>query len=260
MKKFNVAVLPVVAAFLIVIPLHAQNDLDNVRLFQSYFFDTPISTVGYGEGGLAYSSYDKLNILGIGVQGGYPINEKIEVQSELRYLNWSPDKGDGKSGISDLGIYGRYHVSSQNATNISAGAMITLPIGSKDVGASSLDFGIYGAVRHVLNEQTVLVGTLGLMFFEITKTEYDPGTFQLEEKTSHENSLNLGLGTIYQLNEQLNLVGELYFMSEGDYMMLSGGVDYVLSKGRVRGSLGLGLDDGAPDFRLMGGYSMSLSK
>ena len=41
-------------------------------------------------------------------------------------------------------------------------------------------------------------------------------------------------------------------------MMLSGGVDYNMGNARVRGALGIGMDDGAPDFRIMGGYMIEL--
>jgi hypothetical protein len=47
----------------------------------------------------------------------------------------------------------------------------------------------------------------------------------------------------------------LSIRTEGDYILLSGGVDYPMkSGGRLRGALGLGLDDGAPNFALRGGY------
>jgi len=39
-----------------------------------------------------------------------------------------------------------------------------------------------------------------------------------------------------------------------DFMMLSGGVDYNMGNVRYRGALGLGLDDGAPDFQILASY------
>jgi len=260
MKKSTTLVLALLAAFVLVLPVHAQGNLNGIHLFQSYFYDTPVAKAGYGEGGLSYSSYDKWNSIGIGVQGGYPINDKIELGTEFRYLNWSPEKGDGQSGISDLGVYGRYNIFQQNQTNISAGGMVTLPIGSEDVGQGKLNFGAFGAVRHALSEKLVLVGTIGLFFYEVTDYEFNQNTFQVEEKTSYDNTLNIGGGAIYSINKQLNLVGELTIQSEGDYMLLSGGADYTLGNGRIRGALGLGLDDGAPDIKLIAGYSISLSK
>lgn len=258
MKKLAMVFSIVFAAWL-VMPVQAQN-LDGVRLFQSYFLDAPIAGAGYGQGGLTYSDWEGGSVFTLGVMGGYPINPQIELGTQLHYISSSPDQGDGQSGISDLDVFGRYNFYNEKQTNISAGAMVSLPIGSEDVGQSSLDFGAFGAIRHGLNKNVVLVGTLGLMFYETKDFDYNFNTGKLEEKTSYESYLKIGAGAIYQINSQLNLVGELNFHSEGDYMMLSGGADYALGSGRLRGALGLGLDDGAPDLMLMAGYQMSLSK
>ena len=115
MKRLSVTV---VVALLFVLPLYGQDNLNNVHLFQSYFYDAPITQSIYGEGGLSFSTYDNFNNLAIGVQGGYPLNEKVELGTELRFINWSPDKGDGQSGISDLGVYGRYNIFKKEQTNI----------------------------------------------------------------------------------------------------------------------------------------------
>lgn len=257
MSKF---ILTISLAVLFIVPLHAQSNLDNVRLFQSYFFDAPIAKAGYGQGGLMYSNYDFWNSFRFGVMGGYPLNDKIELGTQLHFVSFSPDNGDSQSGISDIDVFGRYNVFNQDRTNISAGALISLPIGSEDVLEGNLDFGGFGAIRHTLNPKMSLVGTLGLLFYETKKAKFNPNTFELEEETSYESYLNIGAGLIYSINEQFNVVGELNIKSEGDYMLLSGGVDYLLGSGRLRGGLGLGLDDGAPDFLLMAGYQLSLSK
>lgn len=258
MKKLAM-VFSLVLAAMLALPLQAQN-LDDVRLFQSYFFDAPIAGAGYGQGGLTYSSFDAFSQFTVGVMGGYPINPQIELGTQIHYLSWSPDKGDGQSGITDLDVFGRYNLYNENQTNISAGGMVSLPIGSEDVGQGKLDFGAFGAIRHALSSNVTLVGTLGLMFYEKTEYEFNQNTFELEESTSYDNYLNIGAGAVYQINPQLNFVGELNIKSEGDFMMLSGAVDYAMGSGRVRGGLGIGLDDGAPDLMLMGGYQMSLSK
>ena len=257
MKKFG---LTVVIAFLFAFPALSQNNLDNVHLFQSYFYDAPIAKVGYGQGAIVYANYDKWNLFSLGVMGGYPINEKIEVDAQLHYLHSSPDEGDGQSGISDLDVYGRYNVYKKDNTNISAGGRITLPIGSEDVGQGNLDFGAFGAIRHLLNSNMVLVGTLGLIFYEETEETFNFNTFQNEKKTSHDSYINIAGGLIYAVNSQFNVIGELTIQTKGDYMLLSGAVDYVLGSGRLRGGLGIGLDSGAPDVLLMGGYAISLSK
>lgn len=270
MRKFNVMLLTgmmiLMMILLLALPTFAQKKIqkiyaktDNVHLFQSYFYDAPIAKTGYGEGGLIYATSEYKTAFGSysssafspGVQGGYPLNDKIELQAALRYISASYETAQGdqsESGLSDLDVYGRYHVYEQKQTNISVGGMLSLPIGSEDVSESTLDFGAFGAIRHSLQNGVVLAGTLGLIFEE-TK-EWKNG----KEETAHDSYLNIGFGGIYPLNQELSLIGELNLRTEGDYMLLSGGADYLLGNGRIRGALGLGLDDGAPDFLLMGSY------
>jgi len=224
--------------------LVAQNT-DDIHLFQSYFFDATISQRPYFEGGLSYSDFDTASVLAIGGQGGFPINKKLEVQAALSYINISPEQGDGQSGISDLSLYGRYNLSNNGKTIFSAGGMITLPVGSEDVGKGNTNFEGFGAVRHKLQSGLTLTGTAGLLFFKNWEDDYD-------------TSFNIGFGGIYPVNNLLAVVGEFNMQTEGDYMMVSAGVDYKLSKGHVRGALGLGLDDGAPDIQIYGSYLVNL--
>ncbi|MDZ7337848.1 MAG: hypothetical protein ONB30_04845 [candidate division KSB1 bacterium] len=239
------------------LPLLAQTGSDGVRLFQSYFFDSPIAKAPYGQVGLAYSDYEGASILQLGPQGGYPINDKIEVDAGLSYVSWSVDGGNGESGISDLELYGRYSVANKSPLKAAVGAMVTLPIGSDKVGYGNLNFGGFGALRYALKNGMVITGTAGLIFNETTTFETDLQTGHVQEKTSHESYVNLGGGVIYPVSSVLNVVGELVMRTEGDYMLLSGGADYKLGNGRLRGALGIGLDDGAPDLQLLAGYAIS---
>ncbi len=248
--------------------VYAQDAGDDVHLFQGFMRDATITAMPYGEAGLQYSSYEYVSTLGIGVQGGMAVMPELEVNAALSFLNWSPDEGDGESGISDILVSGRYLVV-PGPTKISAGGFVTLPTGDEKIGQGNLNFGAFGAVRHPLDNGMIIVGTAGLDFMETTKVEYTGGGIeyengipvykepQVEEKTEYENAFILGGGVIYPQSDQLSIIGELHLKTEVDFMMLSGGVDYKLqSGGRLRGGLGLGLDDGAPDFRLYLSYLM----
>ncbi|MGQ9853073.1 MAG: hypothetical protein ACUVTG_06700 [Candidatus Oleimicrobiaceae bacterium] len=235
------------------LPSLAQTNSQTVKLFQSYFFDSPIARAAYAQVGLAYNDYDKSSALRIGPQGGFPINDKIEVEGAIAYVSWSP----GESGISDLELYGRYNLVDSKELNGSVGAMVTLPIGSEKIAAGNLNFGGFGALRYALQNGMTITGNIGLLFFETTTFEFDLQKGTLEEKTSHESCLNLGVGAIYPVSKLLHVVGELVLQSKYDYMLLSAGADYKVGNGRVRGSLGLGLDDGAPDLQLIAGYAIS---
>lgn len=239
----------------------AQDTKDDVKLFQSFFFDSPITKTMYGQAGLHYASYDGFSSMNIGAQGGYGVNPNLEVGGALGFNKWSVEDGDGESGLSDLFVAGRYSLPLKNL-KASAGAYVTLPIGKEEVGGGKLNFGAFAALRHPLSNGMVITGNVGLNFVEVKKVDYDfdPNTFKSTKKESsdYENSIRLAAGLIYPVNPQLNVVGEWLMETEIDYMMLSGAADYKLSPtSRLRGGLGLGLDDGAPDFLFMASYLMT---
>ena len=217
----------------------------DVHLFQTFLRDAPISSSGYGEFGVSYLKYDFLSQTSLGLQGGYPVTDKIEIDVGLGFLFMSPDFGDSRSGLSDIAVTGRYLILEDNK-NLSAGGYLTLPVGSNDLwGQNRFNFGAFAAIRQPLNEKLVFSGVLGLDFVEIGN--------------DHDAAVLISIGSIYGINEQLNVVGELKFQSRVDYVLLSGGADYALNeKGRIRGALGFGLDDGAPDFMIMGSYLLFL--
>ncbi len=180
----------------------------------------------------------------MGVRGGYPFTPKFELDAGLDFINTNPDNnGEGESGLSDLFVLGKYKVYEQT-TKITAGGYITLPIGSEKLGQENFNFGAFGALRHPLQTKTALTAALGLDF--------------LEFGDDREFSILLAGGLVQQLNNQVNLVGELKIETERDYAMLSGGIDFELnSAGQLRGALGLGLDDGAPDIALLASYLLA---
>ena len=236
--------------------LFAQSStFDDVHLFQNFLKDAPVDTIPYGEGGFQWASYEYASSFGFGVQGGYPINPQIEIGAALGFVSVSPDKGDGVNGISDLMVTGRYKIANllPKKSILSAGGYLTLPIGSEDIGASKFNLGFFGSLRHPINNEIVITGILGLDFLE-TKTYKIEGT-TLKEDTEYETSFLIGAGSIYRMNRELALIGELNIMTEGDYILLTGGADYKLQMGsKVRGAIGIGLDDGAPDFTIMASF------
>ena len=248
MKKL----LLVVFCMLIPFTMSFAQKTDGVHLFQNFFHDAVVAGNPYGEAGLTYGTFDGWNTITGGVQGGLPIGENIELGVGVRYLNNSYDaKGvDYQGGLADPYIGLRYQIT-PGPTQFAAGGYATLPVGSEDIFQGNLNFGAFGAVRHQLDAFT-LTGTVGINFYEVTT--YEGSILDLEEKTEHENYISLGVGGIYPVNKELAAVGELVMHTEGDYMMVSGGVDYNMGNVRYRGALGLGLDDNAPDFQIMASY------
>ena len=221
----------------------AKTGTDNVRLFQSYFLDAPIAKTHHIQPGLSYAIGENTNILTLGANGGFAASNKLEILAGLNYINEKTEGLAAQDGLSDMALYARYKLSKSKDTQLAAGGIITLPIGSEDVGEGNFNFGAYSAVRHHLKGGMVITGNLALMF-------YDAGD-------KHESSVEIGGGAIYPVDRQLSLIGELNIQSETDFMMISGGVDYNMGGGHIRGAIGIGLDDGAPDFKIIGGYLLS---
>lgn len=228
--------------------------LDDVHLFQTFFRDASVPKTTYGEGVFGFSDFEGANILNIGLRAGFPIQQRFTLGGAIAFLNSDPEVGNGESGLSDLRVVGIYHFPSRSATEFSMGGFLTLPIGKEDLGQQEGNFGVFGAIRHPVARLTVITGTLSLEFLEGAPVEAG-GWPTVLIGPDRETVLLLGGGVIHQINSQFNLVGELNLRTEGDFGLLTGGVDYELaSGGRLRGSLGIGLDDGAPDVTLLLGF------
>lgn len=254
MKKLLILTLTITVTLSISTLSIAQDTKDNIHLFQSFHEDAIIAKTPYVDAGLSFASYDGFSTFDLGAQGGYGVNPDLEITSRLAFRSYSADGADGQSGITDLLVSGRYRLPVEGL-KATAGGYITLPIGSEDIGQSHFNFGAFAALRHPLSNGMVVTGNLGLEFYETKNYTYDSNTFDLKEETEYETALRIAGGVIYPVNEQVNAIGELVIKTEGDYMMLSGGADYKLKgTGRVRGALGIGLDNGAPDFQLMISY------
>lgn len=214
---------------------------DDVLLFQSFFRDAPVHTTLYGQGLISYDAYDRVDVLGLTAYLGIPITRDMELGTGLNYQNISYNGDwDDETGIADIPVFWRYNFHNERNTKFSGGAMLTLPVGTEDIGYGNVDFGIFGAVRHAISNPVVLTGTLGINF--------------LERWGGRETSMNLGAGVIYQTSRDFHLIGELVLETETDYAILNAGADYRISNDlRFRGSLGIGMNDYSPDFQLAAG-------
>jgi hypothetical protein len=236
-----------------------EGALSEVRLFQTFFRDAAAPSSPYGEGVLGFSNYENGSVLNLGLRGGFPVTEQITLGAGLAFLNSDPDVGSGESGISDLRVVGVYHLPTNAPASFSVGGFLTLPIGSDDLGQGEANFGGFGAVRYPVATSTVITGTLSLEFLEGAPVGAGGWPAIFVQSVDREVSLLFGGGVIHQLNSQFSLVGELNFATEGDFGLLTGGVDYQLQSGsRLRGNLGLGLDDGAPDVSILIGFLHAL--
>lgn len=240
---FRYARFAVSASLALVCAAAAQNTADDINLFQTYFQDATIAKNINGEGFFQYGTYDFASTIDIAAQAAFPVAQKFQINGGWAFENISPDQGDGRSGITDIFLSGRMQVA-QGATPVAIGALFTLPVGSEDIGAGNFNFGFFGALRHKVESSPLTIGgTFGLNF--------------VEAGNDRDTSVLIAGSVIYPLPSGLGLVFEINMQPDDDYALLSGGLDYALAGGgRVRGALGLGLDDAAPDFAFRLGYAL----
>ena len=237
--------------FACVLSLNARNGTDHIHLFASFPFDTPISERPYIQGGFGYGK-DNLgdntdaSAFGFGARGGYPINDKWEIVSQIGYVSAKVDWGTGdqsESGISDLHVIGRYHISNSGPTSFAVGPFITVPIGSEDILQGNLNIGGYGAVRHSLDSGLTFTGNVGLESYEV------PGV-------DREIGFNLSAGAIYPASDNLAVIAEFVLRKRDEMSLtwLSGGINFQTGPGALLAVIGLGLNDDSIDLIFAGGY------
>jgi len=238
----------------------AQNKADEVRLFQTYFQDAPVSTT-VGEGFFQYGTADIGSAININVQSLFAATPKLQIGAGLGFESQNPDEDkfgpnvEGESGITDITVAGYYQVL-PGVTPISVGALLTLPVGSEDIGEGTFDFSFFGSLRHNTPSGLAITGTFGIDFVEIETVNPFTGA----SDSDRESSVLIAGGVIYPMASGLSILSELNIKTEGDYILLTGGLDYAMkSGGRLRGGIGLGLDDGAPDFVFRAGYAMAFN-
>jgi hypothetical protein len=235
------------------------NATDAVRLFQNFFQDAPIAVNPYGEGFFQYSTFDNdASSIDIVVQGALPVADKFQLGGGIGFRSNSPSIGDSQSGITDLTVSGRYNVM-PGPTAISVGALATLPVGSEDIFEGTFDFSGFGSLRHYLPSGVALTGTFGLEFYETKTLRLNPVTGGITTASDRTTGVLMAGGVVYPTRSGINIVSELSLRTEGDFAFLTGGLDYQSKTGgRIRGGIGIGLDDGAPNFALRVGYFLNL--
>ena len=217
----------------------AKAPTDEVRPFYSWVEDATVTQGLRLEPTLTWGDFGSFNLFTLGARGAGEVIPNLEMGADLNFLSLDADNVDGQSGISDLGLYGRY-IAYDQELRLAFGASLDLPIGSQDVGQETFDFELFGAGRYTLQNDMVLFANLGIESLELPDF---PGA------DDRENGIMLGTGMLYPAQPDLAIIAELSIRPE-QFALLGGGVDFTLQGGsHVRAGLGLGLDDGAPDFQ-----------
>jgi len=227
------------------------------RLFLSFIEDATVVDAQWWEGRFEYLDGENVEIMALSGVAAFQPWKRWELGGRVGFADsdisgsLSPLSG---SGATDLDVWGKYWFPGSDATEFAAGGVVTIPTGddSAGLGFDSFGVGAFGAVRHRL-KRLILSFNGGLRF------NGDGKIFGFD--VDGETSVKIGGGVIFPMADSITLVGELNFETEridgaeDDFRVL-GGVNWRLfNRGMLRGALGVGLSDGAPDWQILLGYA-----
>jgi hypothetical protein len=229
------------------------------RLFLNFIEDGMIVDEQWWEGWLQYDDSDLIDRTILFGQAAFQMWDSVEVGARVGFGSTDATSGvDDGTGATDLDLWGKYYWNIDNdRTEISAGAILTVPTGDDSVGLGTDAFALkgFGAMRYRL-EPVILTGTLGVQMNDDGRTLGSPDL-------DGEIAFNVGLGVIAPWSDAFSFVGELTWNSNrfdgfDDDSRLLGGINLRLgNRGMLRPALALGLQDGAPDAQVYVGYAYS---
>jgi len=227
------------------------------RFFLSIAEDAAVVRSQWWEGDLVYTDGDLVDwFVARGVVAFQPW-KNVEVGGRVGFGSSDGPSGfpDG-TGATDLDAWGKYRWSLGGGTEVAAGALLTVPTGddTAGLGRDAFDVEGFGSIRHAFSK-VIAAGHFGFRL----NGDGSVGGNAYSGKTQ----AFFGGGAIVPLSSELSLVGEAVFRSEWadggdpDYRIL-GGVNWrVAQGGMLRGSVAIGLSDGAPDLELTAGYAFT---
>ncbi|HOO77207.1 MAG TPA: hypothetical protein PLI51_12050 [bacterium] len=255
------AVCAAIAAMTLPLAAGAQITGD-VRLPNSPYWDG--ATVASGEGGFwvdgqfRYQKWENSKDWMIGPLGAWSPSAlpALEVGTRFYLLSFDPDEGDTETGFSDILMWGKYQILTDPLL-VSAGLSFTLPTGSDKIvhpwASGEFNFELFGAARYYFSDIFALIGHIGIRINADADIEVNDHKTELDGNTQFE----LGAGVVWQAVQQLDLTGELNFATEpyedtdNDVELTFGGQYFFTEAINANLGLGIGLDDGSPDFELI---------
>jgi hypothetical protein len=229
------------------------------RLFINFIEDATIVDQQRWEGWFQYEDGDAVDISAAYGTAAFQLWPSTEVGGRVGFGKTDVDGTDlDGTGATDLDLWGKYYWNlGDRGTEIAAGAILTVPTGDDAAGLGFDAFGIKGFVagRFAL-ESLILTGTLGVQANE-------SGRIFESDDIDGDSSFSIGGGVIVPWTDSFSLVGELSWKTgrfedfEDDARVL-GGLNLRLSdRGMLRPAVGIGLEDGAPDYTFQIGYAHS---
>ncbi len=200
--------------------------------------------------------------------GAYGVNESFDIGVELGLLldqdgvDITQTNSVSSSGFGDIRVYGKYRFYQTDDYRLALSPFIVLNTGKEDdwFGEDGIAAGLNLIYDRELNDQTLLLFNLGC---EIKEKERISNTQEIG------HLLMAGIGIHYTLNDQVNIIGELYGQTPTNDLLdsnlsaleidISAGYK-VNNKTRLIGGLGYGLNHGfgAPRYRIFIGSRFQL--
>jgi len=224
---------------------------DERRFLQIFFEDAAVVENGWFEAQFRFQNLSgDADALRIGPVFAFSPIDRLEIGGRFDFVDI--DFGaTSESGVSDTTVYGKWQFY-RNPVQFAVGGELSLPTGDEDngLGTGEVDPTIFASIRKDLPDVT-LTGMFGFRF----NNDASIGGGTLEGKTS----IFLGGGAMFPVQERFSLSGELtieterYESADSAVELTAGAYWYATDGFTLRGGLGIGLDDGSPDWELIVG-------
>jgi len=224
---------------------------DTLRQFQRFIEDGAIAPHVWLEGQARFqtnaehftgSEADRWSIdtlLGLG------ITEELELGLKFGVMQIDPDAGDSQHGLTDLDLYAKYRLD-ELPFSIVVGGIVKLPTASEDdgLGTGQMDFEVFGAARKDLGHVSAIANA-GVRFNQDPDL---PGNIGGKTSFLLGGGVIIGLTPVVHNSWEITFESERFEDSEADIRLTPGLGWRVGNRGVLRGAVGIGLSEGAPDF------------
>jgi hypothetical protein len=185
----------------------------------------------------------------------FQIIEDLEIGGRIGFGSTDAPRGiDDGSGATDFDLWAKYRLVGSESTHFAFGGVFTIPTGDDQAGLGfdSFGLGLFGAIRHRLQSLSV-TGNVGVRLNDDGRVH----GFTLDGRTS----VFLAGGVVAPVNDAISVIGELRIEGErfrglDEDARVLGGVNWRLNRrSLIRGAIGLGFTDGAPDSQVIAGFA-----
>lgn len=183
-------------------------------------------------------------------------NRFIELGGRFDAIYFDPKGADSETGLSDIDVWGKYQLIKNGEYMLSVGALLTLPSGSDKImlprSSGEVNGEIFVGGRYNVNASLAMIAHAALRY----NSDRDVIVRNIRTEVNGNSQFAVGGGAIYEVNSELNLQGEINFATEAydnydNDFRLGFGAGYELRPDiLLKSGLGIGLDDGAPDWDL----------